>query len=65
MNDRLICLVPLLTFWVNGAMTLIARRLLSLPALQFVATTHYCASLRLSNDKKRRTLSNTQLRFQG
>ena len=65
MNDRLICLVPLLTFWVNGAMTFIARRLLSLPALQFVATTHYYASLRLSNDKMRRTLSNTQLRFLG
>ncbi len=65
MNYGLICLVTLPTFWANSAMAFIARRLLSLPALQFVTITHCYASLRLSKDKKRYTVSTTQLRFLG
>jgi hypothetical protein len=63
MNYGLICLATLPTFWVNSAMAFIARRLLSLPALQFVTITHCYASMRLSKDKKRYTLSTSQLRF--
>ena len=64
MNDSLICLVTLLTFWTNDAITFITQHLLSLLAFQFIAITDYNA-LRFSKDKRHHTPSTTQLQFIG